>query len=114
MTPRTFYLTTPIYYVNARPHLGHASTTIMADAMCRYRRLRGDRVVTSGGASSHPASALDPGDLRLGQRDEGRRERLEVHRCQPRRGRSRGRGHGHCADGRAASAERRLCLSRAQ
>ncbi|MBI5629062.1 MAG: class I tRNA ligase family protein, partial [Candidatus Rokubacteria bacterium] len=44
MTRRTFYLTTPIYYVNARPHLGHACTTIMADAMCRYRRLRGDRV----------------------------------------------------------------------
>ena len=41
MTARTFYLTTPIYYVNARPHAGHAGTTIMADAMCRYRRLAG-------------------------------------------------------------------------
>ncbi|MBI4591788.1 MAG: class I tRNA ligase family protein, partial [Candidatus Rokubacteria bacterium] len=41
---RTFYLTTPIYYVNAVPHLGHAYTTIIADAMCRYRRLAGDRV----------------------------------------------------------------------
>src|SRR5581483_4500965 len=39
-----FYLTTPIYYVNARPHLGHAYTTIIADAMARYRRLRGDEV----------------------------------------------------------------------
>ena len=44
MSPRTFYLTTPIYYVNARRTLGHAGTTIMADAMCRYRRLRGERV----------------------------------------------------------------------
>src|SRR5262245_24185263 len=53
MPLRTFYLTTPIYYVNARPHLGHASTTIMADAMCRYRRLRGDRVYFLTGTDEH-------------------------------------------------------------
>src|SRR5512144_2378453 len=53
MTTRTFYLTTPIYYVNARPHLGHASTTIMADAMCRYQRLRGDRVYLLTGTDEH-------------------------------------------------------------
>ena len=53
MTRRTFYLTTPIYYVNARPHLGHACTTIMADAMCRYRRLRGDRVYFLTGTDEH-------------------------------------------------------------
>ena len=35
-----FYLTTPIYYINAPPHLGHAYTTIVADAMARYRRAR--------------------------------------------------------------------------
>ena len=50
---RTFYLTTPIYYVNARPHLGHACTTIMADAMCRYRRLAGDRVYFLTGTDEH-------------------------------------------------------------
>ena len=49
----TFYLTTPIYYVNARPHLGHAGTPIMADAMCRYRRLRGDRVFFLTGTDEH-------------------------------------------------------------
>jgi methionyl-tRNA synthetase len=49
----TFYLTTPIYYVNARPHLGHACTTIMADAMCRYRRLAGDRVYFLTGTDEH-------------------------------------------------------------
>ncbi len=53
MSPRTLYLTTPIYYVNARPHLGHASTTIMADAMCRYRRLRGDRIYLLTGTDEH-------------------------------------------------------------
>src|SRR5262247_1383479 len=53
MPSRTLYLTTPIYYVNARPHLGHASTTIMADAMCRYRRLAGDRVYLLTGTDEH-------------------------------------------------------------
>ena len=42
-----FYLTTPIYYVNDRPHLGHAYTTIVADAMARYHRLAGDDVWTA-------------------------------------------------------------------
>jgi len=50
---RTFYLTTPIYYVNAAPHLGHAYTTIIADAMCRYRRLAGDRVYFLTGTDEH-------------------------------------------------------------
>ncbi|HEV8439241.1 MAG TPA: methionine--tRNA ligase, partial [Methylomirabilota bacterium] len=50
---RAFYLTTPIYYVNARPHAGHAGTTIMADAMCRYRRLAGDRVYFLTGTDEH-------------------------------------------------------------
>jgi methionyl-tRNA synthetase len=49
----TFYLTTPIYYVNAAPHLGHAYTTIVADAMARWRRLRGDRVWFLTGTDEH-------------------------------------------------------------
>ena len=53
MTVRTFYLTTPIYYVNARPHLGHAYATIAADAMSRYRRLAGDRVYFLTGTDEH-------------------------------------------------------------
>jgi methionyl-tRNA synthetase len=48
-----FYLTTPIYYINARPHLGHAYTTIIADAMARYRRQRGDRVWFLTGTDEH-------------------------------------------------------------
>jgi len=36
----TFYITTPIYYVNAKPHLGHAYTTIAADVICRYNRMQ--------------------------------------------------------------------------
>jgi methionyl-tRNA synthetase len=37
----SFYLTTPIYYVNARPHIGHAYTTVVADAIARRRRAMG-------------------------------------------------------------------------
>jgi valyl-tRNA synthetase len=36
-----FYITTPIYYVNARPHIGHAYTTIVCDAVARYHRMLG-------------------------------------------------------------------------
>ena len=39
--PDKFYLTTPIYYVNARPHIGHAYTTIVADAIARRKRSLG-------------------------------------------------------------------------
>jgi methionyl-tRNA synthetase len=50
---RVFYLTTPIYYVNAAPHLGHACTTIFADAMTRFRRLMGDDVLFLTGTDEH-------------------------------------------------------------
>ena len=36
-----FYVTTPIYYVNDQPHIGHAYTTILADVLARYHRLMG-------------------------------------------------------------------------
>ena len=39
---KPFYVTTPIYYVNDKPHLGHAYTTIAADAKVRFHRLRGE------------------------------------------------------------------------
>ena len=38
--PQSFYITTPIYYVNARPHLGHAYTTIVADVVNRFHSMR--------------------------------------------------------------------------
>ncbi|MGH7326206.1 MAG: methionine--tRNA ligase [Candidatus Rokuibacteriota bacterium] len=50
---RPFYLTTPIYYVNDRPHLGHAYTSIVADAMARWRRLAGDDVYLLTGTDEH-------------------------------------------------------------
>ena len=41
MADRHFYITTPIYYVNDLPHIGHAYTTILADTLARFQRLRG-------------------------------------------------------------------------
>ncbi len=48
-----FSLTTPIYYVNAKPHLGHAYTTIVADALARRHRLAGDDVFFLTGTDEH-------------------------------------------------------------
>ena len=41
MKENTFYVTTPIYYVNARPHLGHAYTTLVVDTLTKFKRQRG-------------------------------------------------------------------------
>ena len=48
-----FYITTPIYYVNARPHLGHAYTTIVADVATRFHSMRRDRVFFLTGTDEH-------------------------------------------------------------
>jgi len=48
-----FYITTPIYYVNARPHLGHAYTTIVADVASRYHSMRGEKVFFLTGTDEH-------------------------------------------------------------
>ncbi|MCW2996940.1 MAG: methionyl-tRNA synthetase [Solirubrobacterales bacterium] len=49
----SFYVTTPIYYVNAAPHMGHAYTTIAADVMARHHRQRGDDVFFLTGVDEH-------------------------------------------------------------
>lgn len=48
-----FYITTPIYYVNARPHLGHVYTTVIADVLARYNKLLGDHVFFLTGTDEH-------------------------------------------------------------
>src|SRR5688500_5897302 len=48
-----FYVTPPISYVNAAPHLGHAYTTIGADVLARHRRQRGDEVFFLTGTDEH-------------------------------------------------------------
>src|SRR3954467_1170547 len=49
----SYYVTTPIYYVNAEPHLGHAYTTIAADVLARHMRQRGDDVFFLTGTDEH-------------------------------------------------------------
>lgn len=53
MSERTFYVTTPIYYVNDVPHLGHAYTTILADTLARFKRFTGHRVFFLTGTDEH-------------------------------------------------------------
>ena len=51
--PKPFYVTTPIYYVNARPHLGHAYTTIIADVITRFHSMRPAEVYFLTGTDEH-------------------------------------------------------------
>ena len=49
----TFYVTTPIYYVNDVPHIGHTYTTVVADVMARFRRMAGQQVRFLTGTDEH-------------------------------------------------------------
>jgi methionyl-tRNA synthetase len=55
----SFYITTPIYYVNAEPHLGHAYTTIAADVLARHMRQRGEDVFFLTGTDEHGEPVAD-------------------------------------------------------
>ena len=50
---KTFYLTTPLYYPNARPHVGSAYTTIVCDVIARYKRMCGYDVAFLTGTDEH-------------------------------------------------------------
>jgi methionyl-tRNA synthetase len=49
----SYYVTTPIYYVNGEPHLGHVYTTVAADVLARHMRQRGDDVFFLTGTDEH-------------------------------------------------------------
>ena len=53
MAQGKYYLTTPIYYVNAAPHIGHAYTTIAAETIARIKRMQGYDVVLTTGTDEH-------------------------------------------------------------
>jgi methionyl-tRNA synthetase len=65
MPKDTYYVTTPIYYPNDVPHLGHAYTTVATDFVARYHRLRGERVLFLTGTDEHgkkvPQAAREQG-----------------------------------------------------
>ena len=65
----SFYVTTPIYYVNAEPHLGHAYSTIAADILARHMRQRGEDVFFQTGTDEHGEPTAH------GRRARGRRAR---------------------------------------
>ncbi|MEZ6189440.1 MAG: methionine--tRNA ligase [Planctomycetota bacterium] len=59
MTHESFYVTTPIYYVNDRPHIGHVFTTVLADCVARHHRLLGERVFFLTGTDEHATKVVD-------------------------------------------------------
>lgn len=56
---QNFYVTTPIYYVNDRPHIGHVYTTTVADIIARHRRLTGHNVFFLTGTDEHAAKVVN-------------------------------------------------------
>src|SRR5258706_6270750 len=56
---KKFYISTPLYYVNDVPHIGHAYTTIAADVLARWKRLRGDSVFLLTGTDEHGQKISD-------------------------------------------------------
>ena len=48
-----FYITTPIYYANGTPHIGHAFTTLLADSIARYQRMKGSPTRFTTGTDEH-------------------------------------------------------------
>lgn len=67
MNPR-FSITTPIYYVNDKPHIGHTYTTIIADSLSRYHRLRGEQVLFLTGTDENSQKNLEAME-KLGETD---------------------------------------------
>ncbi len=61
---KPFYVTTPIYYVNAEPHIGHAYTTIVADTLARFHRLMGTETFFQTGTDEHGEKVVEAANAR--------------------------------------------------
>jgi methionyl-tRNA synthetase len=59
VTKKKFFITTPIYYVNDKPHIGHTCTTLAADILARYHKLLGDDVFFLTGTDEHGAKVAE-------------------------------------------------------
>ena len=64
MSDESFYITTPIYYVNDKPHIGHAYTTILCDVLARYHRLLGEPVYFLTGTDEHGQKVQEAAEKR--------------------------------------------------
>jgi len=58
----SLYITTPIFYVNAQPHIGHAYSALIADTACRFQRLRGEEVRFQTGTDEHGDKVVEAAD----------------------------------------------------
>jgi methionyl-tRNA synthetase len=70
MRKKKFYITTPLYYVNARAHIGHSYTNVVSDCIARYKRLQGYQVFFLTGTDEHGqkvAQAADAQNLSPGE-----------------------------------------------
>ena len=63
-TENHYYVTTPLYYVNDKPHVGHAYTTIAADILARWNRSLGVNVFFLTGTDEHGQKVLDAANSR--------------------------------------------------
>jgi len=63
--PKSFYITTPIFYPNDRLHLGHAYTMIMTDIIARYKKSQGYQVYFQTGSDEH-GEKIEKKSLSLG------------------------------------------------
>ena len=77
-TKNTFYITTPIYYVNDKPHIGHAYTTILADVLSRFHRAQGDNVFFLTGVDEH-GQKVQQAALKAGIKPKDYCNRMVVH-----------------------------------
>src|SRR3990170_3924406 len=64
---KTFYVTSPIFYPNAAPHLGHAYTTLLCDILARYHRLSGFETYFLTGTDEHTEKVVKAA-LSVGQK----------------------------------------------
>ena len=72
------FVTTPIYYINARPHIGHAYTTMLADAVARSRRLLGEDVFFMTGTDEH-GQKVERAAQKAGMKTEAFAEQTAAH-----------------------------------
>ena len=64
MDRNKFFITTPIYYINDVPHIGHTCTTVAADIIARYHRLKGEEVFFLTGTDEHGQKVAEVAEKR--------------------------------------------------
>ena len=64
MSSPNYYITTPIYYVNDKPHIGHAYCTVLSDTLARYAELAGKKTYFLTGTDEHGQKVQDAAERR--------------------------------------------------